>query len=157
VDHPRLEPDDRALIAELLARYAEAIDAGDFAAVGGLLCDAEILDGEGNRIAAGAGEVTALYEAVTKVHADGTPRTAHVITNVVIDLVAPDVVEMRSRFTVFQATERLPLQAVVVGRYIDRVERLRGEWRFVSRSMLPEAWGEVGEHLRIPPPDGALR
>jgi 3-phenylpropionate/cinnamic acid dioxygenase small subunit len=155
VDHPRLDPDDRALIAELLARYAEAVDAGDFAAVGRLLSDAEILDGEGNRIATGASEVTALYENVTKVHADGTPRTAHVITNVVIDPVAVDVVEMRSRFTVFQATERLPLQAVVVGRYVDRVERLGGEWRFVSRTMLPEAWGEVGEHLHIAPPGGS--
>ena len=34
-----VDPTDRALATELLARYAEAIDAGDFDAVGALLAD----------------------------------------------------------------------------------------------------------------------
>jgi 3-phenylpropionate/cinnamic acid dioxygenase small subunit len=152
VDHSlNLDPGDRAVIVELLARYAEAIDAGDFAAVGELFSDAELLEPGGARLAGGRDQITALYEASTRRFADGTPRTAHVITNVIVDPVSDDVVEMRSRFTVFQATDELPLQPVVVGRYVDRVERAGGVWRFTARTMIPEAWGEVGHHLLFDP------
>ncbi len=149
-----VDPSDRAEAAELLARYAEAIDAGDFAAVGALLGDAVVEDGEGNRIASGAAEVEALYVATTRRHADGTPRTAHVITNVIVEAVpdAPDELEMRSRFTVLQGTERLGLQPIVVGRYVDRVRRAGDGWRFARRRMIPERWGDVGDHLTFDPP-----
>jgi hypothetical protein len=148
--HP-LDPGDRALVVELLARYAEAIDAGDFPAVGELLAHATLSDAEGNPVATGRDEITALYEATTRRHPDGTPRTAHVITNVIVEPVGPDAVEMRSRFTVFQATASVPLQPVVVGRYRDRVERVGGQWRFVQRQMVPEHWGDVSDHLRFDP------
>lgn len=154
-DHPRdrdaVGARDRLLIAELLARYAEAIDAGDFAAVGELCSHAVLEDRAGRRIAEGAEQVTALYEATTLRHADGTPRTAHVITNVVIDPVGPDEVEMRSRFTVLQATESLPLQPIVVGRYVDRVARIDGTWRFTRRRLVLEHWGDVRAHLAFDP------
>ena len=77
----KVDPHDRALAVELLARYGEAIDAGDFAAVGALLGDAELHDADGNRIAAGRSEIEALYSATTLRHGDGTPMTSHVITN----------------------------------------------------------------------------
>lgn len=146
-----VDPHDRALAAELLARYAEAIDAGDFDAVGALLADAVIVDEAGNAIASGADAVAALYAATTRRHADGTPGTAHVITNVIIEAVGPDELEMRSRFTVFQATATLPLQPVVVGRYVDRVGRSGEGWRFLGRRMIPERWGDVSEHLTFDP------
>ena len=145
------DPADRAIAAELLARYAEAIDAGDFDAVGTLLSDATLVDESGREIASGAEAISALYLATTKRHADGTPLTAHVITNVIVEPVGPDEMELRSRFTVFQATPKLPLQPVVVGRYVDRVTRLGGQWRFTRRQMIPERWGHVGEHLSFDP------
>jgi len=146
-----VDPADRAIVAELLARYAEAVDAGDFDAVGMLLSDATLVDEAGREIASGATAISALYSAMTKRHADGTPLTAHVITNVIVEPVGPDELELRSRFTVFQATPELALQPIVVGRYMDRVERLEGQWRFTRRQMIPERWGQVGEHLRFDP------
>lgn len=142
---------DRALAVELLARYAEAIDAGDFAGVGALLADAELLDEHGNRIAAGAEQIQALYEATTLRHDDGTPMTAHVITNTIVDVVGAGELELRSRFVVFQGTDTLALQPVVVGRYVDRVARRDDGWRFVRRTMVPERWGDVSEHLSFDP------
>ena len=65
--------------------------------------------------------------------------------------VGPDELEMRSRFTVFQATATLPLQPVVVGRYVDRVGRSGEGWRFLGRRMIPERWGDVSEHLTFDP------
>jgi ketosteroid isomerase-like protein len=144
---------DRLAAAELLARYAEAIDAGDFAAIGALLSDATLEDGDGNEIVSGADAVEALYVATTRRHDDGTPRTAHVITNVIVERLGDDAgeLEMRSRFTVFQGTETRGLRPVVVGRYVDRVRRIDGRWRFVRRRMIPERWGDVSEHLTFDP------
>lgn len=146
-----VDPADRAEMAELLARYAEAIDAGDFEAVGALLGDAELRDEHDHLIVAGAEAITALYAATTRRHEDGTPLTAHVITNVIVEGLGPDQAEMRSRFTVFQRTTSLPLQPVVVGRYVDRMERHDGAWRFARRRMVPQFWGDVSEHLTFDP------
>lgn len=146
-----VDPGDRALAVEMLARYAEAIDAGDFAAVGELLGNAELQDAEGNRIASGAAEIEALYTATTLRHDDGTPMTAHVITNAIVDVVDADELEVRSRFVVFQATSTLRLQPVVVGRYVDRLGRDGDGWRFLTRRMIPERWGDVSEHLSFDP------
>jgi 3-phenylpropionate/cinnamic acid dioxygenase small subunit len=150
-DLTTVDPADRAEAAELLARYAEAIDAGDFDAVGDLLSDAVMEDGSGMRIASGRDEVVAIYAGTTLRHDDGTPLTAHVITNVIVDGIGPDELEMRSRFTVFQATPSLPLQPVVVGRYVDTVRRIDGTWRFTKRVMAPQAWGDVSQHLSFDP------
>ena len=152
---PWVDPADRLVATELLARYAEAIDAGDFAGVGALLADATLEDGEGNEIVSGAAGIEALYVTTTRRHEDGTPRTAHVITNVIVEPVdgSSDELEMRSRFTVFQGTDRLGLQPIVVGRYVDRVRRTDGIWRFVRRRMIPERWGDVGDHLTFSPTD----
>jgi len=142
---------DRAAAAELLARYAEAIDAGDFEGVADLLSDAELLDDSGNLVAGSRAEILGLYSAMTLRHADGTPLTSHVITNVIVESAGPDKLQMRSRFTVFQATDSLPLQAVVVGRYVDTLTRKNGEWRFTTRVMAPQAWGDVSQHLSFDP------
>lgn len=152
-DGAPVDPVDRAEVAELLARYAEAIDAGDFEAVGRLLRHAVIEDPVLGPVAEGAEAVTALYTSTTRRHADGTPGTAHVITNVIVERPGPDPdeLEVRSRFTVLQATDTLPLQPVVVGRYVDRVRRIDGRWCFVRRRMIPERWGEVGQHLTFDP------
>lgn len=152
---PIVDPADRLEAAELLARYAEAIDSGDFAGIGTLLGDAVLEDGDGNEIVSGSEAIEALYVATTRRHEDGTPRTAHVITNVIVEPRdgAPDELEMRSRFTVFQGTDRLGLQPIVVGRYVDHLARGDdGVWRFTRRRMIPERWGDVAEHLTFDPP-----
>lgn len=151
-DPDRVGPAARAEAAELLARYAELVDAGDFDGVGALLSDAELLEAGGARVAAGAEEIADLYAATTRRHGDGTPGTAHVITNVIVEAVpGSDQLEVRSRFTVFQAVEGFPLQPVVVGRYVDRMRRVDGRLRFVRRTMVPERWGDPTHHLTFDP------
>lgn len=151
IGHNRVSAEDKAEAAELLARYAEFIDAGDFEGLAELLADAELLDESGNRVAKGKAEMLALYSAMTLRHADGTPLTAHVITNVIVESAGPDELQMRSRFTVFQATDSLPLQPVVIGRYVDTLRQIDGSLRFTSRVMMPQAWGDVTQHLSFDP------
>jgi hypothetical protein len=49
---------------------------------------------------------------------DGTPRTHHVTTNVIVDVVElAGTVTARSSVTVLQAVSDLPLQPIAAGRY----------------------------------------
>ena len=138
-------------VATLLARYAELIDAGDFAGVAALLADAVLCDADGHPVASGAAEIERLYVGSTIRHADGTPGTAHVITNLIVESTGPDTLTARSRFTVFQGLDDLPLQPVVVGRYVDDFDRGPYGWRFRRRAMCPERWGDVSRHLTLDP------
>lgn len=138
----------RAQVEELLARYAERIDAGDFDGVGRLLGDAKVTTEGGHVVAEGPEQIAQLYVNTTKRHADGTPGTVHVITNLIVEPLGDDRFEARSCFTVFQATDAIPLQPVVAGRYRDTVERTPdGEIRFVERCMLPSLIGNTSDHL----------
>ncbi len=85
------------------------------------------------------------------VYDDGTPRTRHVTTNIVIeaDEEAGTAVS-RAYFTVLQALPGLALQPIVSGRYRDRFERCDGRWRFADRHVLVDLVGDVSRHLRHP-------
>lgn len=146
-----VDPHDRAEVHELLARYAEAVDDGDFEEVGRLFARATVRDAQGAVVAEGAEATARLFAATTRRHADGTPRTAHLVTNVVVDATGPDEVRVRSRFCVLQATDAVALAPVVVGRYDDTMVRDRGRWRFAERRMRPELWGDVSDHLTFDP------
>ncbi|MFM7069443.1 MAG: nuclear transport factor 2 family protein [Actinomycetes bacterium] len=136
----------------LLAAYADAIDAGDFVAVAALFVDGALETAGGAALAAGRDEVLALYESTTKRHGDGTPRTAHLVSNVVVEPGDSDAeLIVHSRFCVMQATASVPLQPVVTGRYRDVLGLVGTEWRFVRRRVLPQLWGDVSDHLTFDP------
>lgn len=151
-----VDPADRDAVRTLLADYADAIDAGDFPRVAEILSGAEVQTEDGTVVAAGYDQVLAMYQGTTRLHADGTPRTAHLVTNVVVEAGdGPDELRVRSRFVVLQATERVPLQPVVVGRYDDLFARTDGVWHFSRRRMVPQLWGDVSDHLTFDPRESA--
>jgi hypothetical protein len=89
-----------------------------------------------------------MYDGVI-LYEDGTPRTKHVITNLVIEL-APDgaTATARSYFTVLQATDGLALQPIIAGRYHDAFARDEGTWRFSERVIHPDLQGDLSRHMR---------
>lgn len=139
---------DRLAITGLLYRYAELVDAGDFEGVAALFEHGAISAVGSDHVDQGADAVLARYVNWTKRHADGTTRTKHVTTNVIIELdEGGDTASARSYFTVLQQTDVLPLQPIIAGRYEDRFERVGGTWRFVHRRMVPELVGDLRDHL----------
>jgi 3-phenylpropionate/cinnamic acid dioxygenase small subunit len=142
------EANDRSEIEALVYEYARRIDDGDFAGIGELFAEGSICGPDGTPLATGAEAVTALYEATTRRYEDGTPRSHHVTTNLAIALDAATA-EARSYFTVFQATDGFPLQAVVAGRYEDTFARSPSGWRFDRRVMHLRLVGDVSRHLLI--------
>lgn len=138
-------------IENLLYRYAEAIDAGDFAAVGEILGYAAVSGPDGNAGPIGPDFIRDMYEKTTRRYDDdGTPHTRHVTTNAIIEVdEAAGTATSRSYFTVLQALPGFPLQPIVAGRYHDAFERVDGAWRFSQRKMMPEHFGDMSRHLMI--------
>ncbi|AQA01637.1 polyketide cyclase [Mycobacterium sp. MS1601] len=135
---------DRAEITELLYRYAELIDAGDFDAVGQLL-------GRGTFMGvAGAEAITTLFANTTRRYPEhgNSPRTRHLVLNPIIEI-ATDTASARSTFCVVQQTESVPLQPIVVGRYSDTFGHDDGGWFFTARTVDIEMVGDVSAHLFI--------
>ncbi len=139
---------DRDEIEALIFDYARRIDDGDFAGVGALFDEGSVCGPDGTPLATGAEAVERLYAATTRRFDDGTPHSHHVTTNVTVR-VDVDSASAQSYFTVFQATDDLPLQAVVTGRYEDTFVRGAGEWRFAERRMHLRLVGDVSRHLLI--------
>jgi len=138
----------RDAIAGLVHTYAERLDAGDLEGVAGLFAHATY-GRAGGALRRGAAEVLAALQVV-KLH-DGSPRTKHVVTNLVVEVdEAAGTGAARSYFTVFQATPALPLQPIIAGRYHDRFERVAGAWRFSERVVHLDLVGNLTEHLCNP-------
>ena len=136
-------------ITKLIYSYAERIDAGDFAGVAELFAHATLtFEGFGDAVE-GRDAIAALYTRRTRRYEDGTPRTKHVMTNVMVD-VADDGTKASSRsyFTVLQAVPgELALQPVIAGRYRHTFAQVDGSWRFTSMHITIDLVGDLGHHM----------
>ncbi|HEX2575975.1 MAG TPA: nuclear transport factor 2 family protein [Aquihabitans sp.] len=140
-------------IRNLLGTYCERIDAGDFAGVGELFARGGLAAGapDAPPFVTGAEAVRAFYEGGTRLH-DGSPRTKHVVADTVLAGPAADgSVTARSSYVVFQATDELPLQAIIAGRYVDRFEQDGdGSWWFARRHFAVDLMGDLSHHWAGP-------
>jgi 3-phenylpropionate/cinnamic acid dioxygenase small subunit len=143
--------EDKLAITELLYRYAELIDAGDFDGVGRLLARATF-GGSGPQGASGAENIAKLFGATTRRYPGhgNTPRTRHLVLNPIVD-VTDNTAAARSTFCVVQHTETVPLQPIVVGRYSDTFSCDDAGWYFTSRRVDVEMIGDISAHLMINP------
>jgi hypothetical protein len=113
--------EDKLAVTELLYRYAELIDAGDFDGVGALLGRATF-GGPASGSASGAQVIATLFAKTTRRFPDhgNTPRTRHLVLNPIVE-VNGDTATSRSTFCVVQNTESVPLQPIVVGHHFERM------------------------------------
>ncbi|PQM47372.1 nuclear transport factor 2 family protein [Mycobacterium talmoniae] len=143
---------DRLAITDLLYRYAELIDAGDFDGVGELLGRASFA-GTRSAQTSGAEAIAHLFAATTRRYPDhgNTPRTRHLVLNPIVEIASDRVATARSTFCVVQATESVPLQPIVVGRYFDTFGCDEHGWYFTERRVDVELIGDVSAHLMFDP------
>ena len=138
-------------IDRLMFTYARCVDGADWEGLAQLFEHGSVRTNAGGDVVTRGGEaVAALWRSVNKVHPDGTLRTRHLLTNVIVDI---DEQEGRavadSYFMVFQQTARLPLQPIAGGRYRDTFVRADGEWRFEEKYIWVDLVGDVSDHLVI--------
>lgn len=140
-------------IENLIYTYAERIDAGDLDGVAELFAHGRILgqaDGPPETVFAGRDAVRRLYGGTVRIYEDsGTPKTHHVTTNARIEVDdAAGTASARTSYLVTQATDELPLQVIVTGRYHDTFQRIDGQWWFESRTMFIDQTGDLSHHLK---------
>jgi 3-phenylpropionate/cinnamic acid dioxygenase small subunit len=137
-------------ITNLLYRYAEAMDGGDFEAAAALFDEADLVVADGVP-PVDAAVMLGIWRDNVIVHDDGTPRTRHVVTNPIIEVVGDGrTATCRSVYTVFQQVGDRPLAAIVSGRYHDEFALVDGAWRFTRRDYsLVDLVGDVSAHLRL--------
>ena len=131
-------------IANLLYRYAEYIDSGDFAGAANLFKHARIKFRDRT---IGHVEILDIWERYIMRHKAGLPHTKHVITNPIIEVdEAADKGTIRSYYTVFQEWDGV-LRPIVAGRYHDWFERVDGVWRWSFRDYtLMDLEGDMSRH-----------
>jgi len=140
-------------IENLIQSYAERMDLADFEGVGALLEGARY-GGDGMEPLAGGAEVARLLAGGIRLY-DGSPRTKHVTTNVIVEL-GPAAGEARARsyFTVLQAVDGPPV-TIVAGRYHDHFAVRDDRWRFTERIIFMDLVGDLTKHLRFDPSGSA--
>jgi len=131
-------------ITNLLYRYGEFVDQGNYEAAAELFAHAQI------KTPMGMIDATQLLDQWKNgilLH-DGSPRTKHVITNPIIEIdEETGTATCRSTCTVFQQVGDFPLQPILCGRYDDRFERVDGKWRFHYRDYtLEDLSGDKSRH-----------
>ena len=145
--------EDKLAVTELLYRYAELIDAGDFDGVGRLLARATFA-GTRSASTSGAEAIAKLFAMTTRRYPyhDNRPRTRHLLLNPIVD-VDDGTATARSTFCVIQNTETVPLQPIVVGRYFDSFSCDDDGWYFTARQVDVEMIGDISAHLMFDPRD----
>ncbi len=141
---------DAIAITNLLYRYAELIDAGDYEGIGAHLGDCVVTTVGSDAEIAGPAAIAAMYDTTTRKYENGTPLTKHVITNPIVE-VADDGLTgtCRSYYTVLQKTADAPLQPIIAGHYRDEFAKTDGEWHFTKRYMGIDLVGDLSRHLLI--------
>ena len=146
--------ESRDAISKLILTYAERVDLGDFEGVGELFEHSTYRSALGDEVVSytGSDAVQSTMEQMVRRYDDGTPRTKHVTTNLIIEVDdGAGAAIAKSYFTVLQQVGDLPLQVIIAGRYHDRFERVGGEWQFADRLIYSDLIGDLSQHLTTDP------
>ena len=134
-------------VRNLLGRYCERLDLGDYDGVGELFAEGRLATDDGTVLATGAGEVAEFYRRGTKLHGD-TPRTKHLVIDTVLEPAGPASMVARSSYLVLQAVDgELALQPIIAGRYVDTFDNTGQGWVWSERRFTVDLMGDLSHHL----------
>lgn len=134
-------------IQNLVHTYPYLLDGGNFEALGRLFARCRIYSGEHLVADCNPEAAIAMFRDWIYLY-DGVPRTRHYLSNLIIEPESATRAKVRTYVTVHQQTDALPLQPIVGGDYLDTVEKIDGQWRFVERRMAQDLVGDLSAHGR---------
>jgi len=145
---------DSDQILNLLYELDEHIDMGRFDAAADVFADATLSVHGGDLIVQGRDEVAAFLRRSIRLHDDGTPRTVHLTVNPIVDVDdAAGTASAQTFFTVFHASDGVPLQPVLGGANFDTFRRTERGWQLASRVVQVRLTGNVAP--LVPEAEGA--
>lgn len=143
-----LDTADIISLQNLLHRYCDYLDRGNFDAMAVLFAHAEVyLPGVDRWYRSDPQGLAASYREWVRIYPDGTPRTRHVTSNLILEGDGPGRALAQSYITVFQSTADFLLQPIIGGRNTDRFVKIEGAWRFSARTIESDMFGDLKSHL----------
>jgi len=139
---------ERAIL-NLIAQYTHYVDQAQFDNVGQLFAKGKLITSFNSP--EGKEQVSKHMDNNLQVYADGTLRTSHVTTNIVLNIdEATETATAQSYLTLFQANpdKGFPLQAILTGTYHDQFALADGAWYFVSRELVVGLVGDISNHAK---------
>ena len=137
-------------VHNLIARYAELLDEGDFDALGGLFARASLSFSPGGISLRGAGEIADFYQRAIQIDdTTCTPGTVHRVYNTIV-APAPSGWQARSRYDVLQRVNDTEVKLVAFGRYFDTFQIVGDVCCFKTRKVVSEFLGDTERHINQP-------
>ena len=127
-------------IRELMASYAQALDACRFADVAACFA----ADGEWTTdygAARGPAEIEAFIRGIVPLKGEG-PQRKHYITNIIVMLAGEDRASARSDYLVIRESPA-GLIPVMGGTYLDMFVKREGAWRFARKELVHNIAGDM--------------
>ena len=87
-----------------------------------------------------------MFSSFVRIYPDGTPRTRHMTSNLIIEPIDANTARASSYVVVFQQTDELALQPIITGDYQDKFLKIDGVWRFAERSISNDLFGDLTSH-----------
>ncbi|MCC9168881.1 nuclear transport factor 2 family protein [Pontibacter harenae] len=134
-------------ILNLIGKYTHYMDQADFEKVGELFINGKIIS-PGSSMEGKEGVASQLKKNL-QVYPDGTLRTAHITTNIVLDIQEEkNEATAVSYLTIFQQDRErgLALQPIAVGRYHDIFKQTNDTWHFSVRELIITLAGDLSHH-----------
>ena len=140
---------DFLAVQNLVYRYTMHIDHGELDEMAQLFQHADVIVDAGTYSRDPAG-LAAVFKEYVHFYPDGTPRTRHVTTNLIVEPDGENRAKATSSVIVFQQTDEFPLQPVIGTRNHDRFEKVDGQWRFAERRIEMNLYGDLSAHMLLP-------
>jgi 3-phenylpropionate/cinnamic acid dioxygenase small subunit len=130
-------------ITKMIHRYCELFDSADFDAFA-----KQFEHGSMNGREIGSASLRQWIDDHIVLY-EGSPRTKHLTTNVVVDVDEDaGMATARCYVTLVQAIPGQPLAIIGSADYHDRFERVDGAWRWAERTIHNQLIGDSSGHVR---------
>ena len=139
---------ERAIL-NLIAKYTHHVDKAQFNQVGELFANGTLITAFNSP--KGKEQVAKHLNDNLQVYPEGTLRTSHVTTNIVLDVNdEAGTATGESYLTLFQqnADKGFPLQVILTGIYHDKFKLSEGAWHFESRELEVSLVGDISHHAK---------
>ena len=136
-------------IQNLLNRYFQFVDSGDFESCGELFAAADLIYTQsGTVFSKDPAGVAAQMRSFVKLYGeDKTPKTLHQSSNFIIEGRDDHHANTSCAAVIYQGTDALPFQAIAAARYQDELEKRKGRWIITQRRMSLNFMGDLSHHL----------
>jgi hypothetical protein len=135
-------------IQNLLYSYCWLIDSGDFQGVCDLMKDADILYGGKLTFSRDPEGYMQTFNPIIT-YKDGTPKTAHMCIDPIIEVAEDGLTATSKSYTVVTqgVTKKFQPQIIWIDRKYDTFVKENGKWKFRSRDFVTRAQGDTSHHM----------